>query len=168
MNQRSRFAKSHRAMLATSKRITQNSRAFTLIEVLITALVAGVALTTIMGAMSEGFHALNRARETTAATVDVLDVEMERLRTLTYAQIAALAVPNSTVKTANGHTYTLTYAKTACNAVTPCVSGDSATYNATVWVWRVTVTVTWTSSFSGQSETRTATAYFANAGVNTL
>ncbi len=138
-------------------------RGFTLVEVLISALIAGIALVAIMDAMIDGFQVIRRSRETSAA-VKILDEEMERLRTEPYAIIGALT--GNTTKNmwpenpASDKTCTLSYDVSACAL-------DAVT---TTWVTQVTLTVTWYPT--GKPETPTylrtmsITGYFCNGGLN--
>ena len=135
---------------------------FTLLEVLVAALVCGIALSAILGSLSEGMRVVSRARETSAA-ISVLDEEMERIRTLSYSSVSALS--GSTTKTVPGMgpTFTLAYSVSAFNLL-----NDGATYRSTNRVTRVTLTVTWTSVLDHRSLSRKLTGYIANGGINSL
>lgn len=151
--------------VANPKRgLLRSRRGLTIVEILIAALVSGVALAGILGAISFSFNTTQQYREVSEA-VNILEREMERLRTLSYEEIQDLdSEPEATVNAQGGtKEYTLSYAVasfTLPSAGTTHESGD--------WLRIVTLTVSWTSTLNGRAMSRSLTGYFCNGGLNTL
>jgi prepilin-type N-terminal cleavage/methylation domain-containing protein len=76
---------------------------FTLVEVMIAAIVLVLAITSAITTLQRGFQALDTARNTTFAS-QVMQSEMERLRLKSWAQIQAVQDSNDTAVTVNGVT----------------------------------------------------------------
>lgn len=72
-----------------SRRPTARRAAFTLIEVMVAAIVLVLAITTAVTTLQRGFQALDTARQTTYAS-QVMQSELERLRLKSWAQLEDL------------------------------------------------------------------------------
>lgn len=65
------------------------ARAFTIVEVMVAAIVLVLAITSAITTLQRGFQALDTARNTTFAS-QVMQSELERLRLKSWAQLQAL------------------------------------------------------------------------------
>lgn len=70
-------------------------RGFTLLEVMIAAIVLILGITTAITTMQRGFHAIDTARHYTYAS-QVMQSEMERLRLKNWSQLQAMQDSNDT------------------------------------------------------------------------
>lgn len=141
----------------TEFRRRRSQRGFTIMEVTMTTFIMAMALSTSILTMMGGFRSIDVARNITLAS-QVLQSEMERLRLMSWSDIAALStsetVDLSTVFTSDA---ALAARYQLVRQVTD-VSGKVGEMK------QITLAVTWTNS-SGLPLSRQFTTYYTKDGL---
>jgi Tfp pilus assembly protein PilV len=130
---------------------------FTIVEVAMATFVMAFGISTTIIAMQAGFKQIDLARGTTIAS-QVIQSEMERLRMMSWSNIAALPATS----TFDGATYFTTNTKVVGDfMITRTVAANAA---HTTDMKDITVTVAW-KTFDGRNHTRSFTMTYAQNGL---
>lgn len=137
------------------KRARSGVDGFSLVEVSIAMLVIAILIASILTTVTHGFSILSRSRETLRAN-QILQQELETIRTYSWLQMTNSANFASTNSTDQGITYSITRAATNFYNSTSYCSNNMK---------QVTITVTWTNS-SGTVESKSMTTVVNKGGLN--
>jgi len=135
----------------------RNKRAFTLIEILMTTVILGVALLAIASAFSRGTSMVTLLKEESVAAYAVQE-QMEVIRRTSFSNVLILYFPNANFNTAG-----LGFLNNSSGAVLVDYPFGVATPNDRII--RVTATVTWTSA-NGRVRTKSGTTFVTDGGIN--
>ncbi len=150
------------------------SRAFSLIEAMVSACVVGVLFTSLYAGITAGFGALNSARENLRATQVMID-KMETLRLYSWTQLSTFGTSTSYIPS----TFTESFFPTSTNYSLSTVStgatgsgfiyygsvdiaGAGFTQNYSNSMKLVTITVRWTN---GVARSQTMSTYVGQYGI---
>jgi len=150
-----------------SERAARSTRAFTLAEVLVAALIAGFVVTSLYGALAFGFASIKASREDLRAT-QVLVQQLEILRLQPYTSLKGYTtnIYYDPLNQTNGHggtCYTITVATNAPAKSDLAPPGMPAVVYYNTNMLLITVTATWTNGSLPQS--RTLKTYASQYGI---
>lgn len=163
--------------------IRRSARAFTILEVMIAAMVMALTLTSSLQVLGYGLRAIDTARYTTLAG-QVLQSQMEKLRLLTWTQMTLATGPmstaNSTFTPNNGISSqvnnfftiapgTTTHTPDSCTqSIVYDPAYDITTSGTTVHTMvDITLTATWIGA-DGIQRTRTYYSQYAHFGLSDM
>jgi type II secretory pathway pseudopilin PulG len=143
--------------------VHRSARAFTLLEVMIAAMVMTLTITSSLEVLQRGLQAIDTARYSTLAG-QILQSQMEKLRLLSSTQLQPIVTGHAAsftpdlVQTVAGASSQVS--KFTCNQT---LSYDPAYANSTMI--DITLTATWTS-LDGTQHTRTYYSQYAQHGIS--
>lgn len=147
----------HNSLTAGPRSDKRRSRmaGFSLIEVAIASLVIAIFIASILTTVTSGYAVLDRSRETLRAN-QILQQELETLRTYSWSQVTNTANFYTTNYTDQGISYSVTRMLTNYN--------NSTSYS-TNYMRKVTVRVVWTNA-PGKSISKDMTTVITQGGLN--
>jgi type II secretory pathway pseudopilin PulG len=135
--------------------------AFSLIEVMMAAVIISLVFVSSIAALGRGFQMLETARNNTLAS-QVLQSEMENLRLLNWAKLMELA---PSVPMTQSFAVDSSFAETVGHKFVGERRIESLGEGDTRDMRKITLTVSWTSS-NGKANRRTYVTYFGKDGIN--
>lgn len=148
----------HNPIAARSRATSRGSHgesAFSLTEVSFAILVVGVLIAAILSTVTNGFDVLSRSRETLRGN-QILQQELETIRTYTWSQMTNTANFGSTNVSDSGVVYTVTRNATPYTTTTSYCTNNMR---------KVTVVVVWTN-MTGEAVTKSMTTLVTQRGLN--
>jgi len=128
---------------------------FNLIEVSIATLVVGILVASVLSTLVHGFSILSRSRQTARAN-QIVQQEMETIRTYTWAQMTNSANFSATNTTDGNIIYSISRSST---------NHYNSTSYCTNYMRKVTITITWTNA-PGKIMTNALTTVITQGGLN--
>lgn len=138
--------------------------AFTILEVMMAAIVLALAITTSITTLQHGFLALDTARNTTIAG-QIMQSELERMRLKDWATVNAYAAgptPLTLVTDSTALDHTSAFVPSAALAQRFTLTRTTSDVHADLK--QITLTITWRSS-DGRTLTRAYPAYYGKNGL---
>lgn len=152
----------------------RSTRAFSIVEALVSACVVGVLFVSLYAGITAGFGALNSARENLRATQVMID-KMETLRLYSWSQVSTFGTSTSYIPSTFTESFYPTTTNYSSSTVSTGATGGGFIYYGTVEITNsgfaqnysnsvkvVTVTLNWTN---GVPRSQSMSTYTAQYGI---
>jgi hypothetical protein len=147
--------------MTTRKHSRPGSRGFTIMEVMMAAIVMAFAITTSITTMQRAFLALDTSRNLTLAG-QIMVSEMERTRMLNWTEVEALDLsPTETTLTLDEVFTDNPQIGTRFALKRVVTLPDASNTN----IRQITLTITW-SGYDGRAHSRSYTTHYARFGIH--
>ena len=154
--------------------LRRGSRAFSLIEALVSACIVGVLFVSLYSGITAGFGALNSARENLRATQVMID-KTETLRLYSWTQLSTFGTSTSYIPSTFTESFFPTTTNYSASTVSTGATGSGFVYYGTVAITNagfsqnysnsvklVTITLNWTN---GVARSQRMSTYVGQYGI---